>query len=267
MTQITEGNRTGTPGREVSGMQSLNRAFELLETLADAGRPLGVSALATVTGLPLPTIHRILRSLSVNGYVRQDLTRRYTLGAGLIPLGEAARHGLGVWSGPHLHGLVADTGETANLAVLDGDAAVYIAQAPSPHSMRMFTEVGHRVMLHCTGVGKVLLSQLDDQAALRIIERTGLPANTQHTLTTADSLLVELARIRERGYAVDDGEQEIGVRCVAVPVVDASGAVALSVSGPSARIGEDHIETVFVPALLRTAQSLSAEFRSNGDRA
>lgn len=116
-------------------------------------------------------------------------------------------------------------------------------------------------MLHCTGVGKVLLAQLDNQAVLRIVRRTGLPAQTAHTLTTENSLLADLERIRERGYAFDDGEQEIGVRCAAAPVTSAPGTVALSVSGPSARISDDHIKTALVPALVRTAQDLSAELR------
>jgi IclR family acetate operon transcriptional repressor len=240
------------------GVQSLNRAFELLERLADAEGTLGVSELAAATGLPLPTIHRLLRSLTAGGYVRQEPSRRYALGGRLIRLGDAASRSVGVWATPHLRRLVGEVGETANMAMLEGDAAVYVAQAPSPHSMRMFTEVGRRVMPHCTGVGKVLLSRLDDAAVLRMARRTGLPAMTEHTITRPELLLAELGRIRAQGYAVDDGEQEVGVRCLAVPVDGGPGHVAVSVSGPSGRLTRDRVPQI-VPVLRRVAAELGAE--------
>ncbi len=246
-----------------SGVQSLNRAFAVLERLADAEGTLGVSELAAATGLPLPTIHRLLRSLTAGGYVRQEPSRRYALGARLIRLGDAASRSVGAWAQPQLRRLVAEVGETTNMAMLEGDAAVYVAQAPSAHSMRMFTEVGRRVMAHCTGVGKVLLSRLDDAAVLRLVRRTGLPAMTDHTITTPERLLAELARVRAEGYAIDDGEQEVGVRCLAVPVEGGPGSIAVSVSGPSGRLTEDRIPQL-VPVLHRAAADLGAELRESG---
>jgi IclR family acetate operon transcriptional repressor len=242
------------------GVQSLNRAFELLERLADAEGTLGVSELAAATGLPLPTIHRLLRSLTAGGYVRQEPSRRYGLGGRLIRLGDAASRSLGVWAMPHLRRLVGEVAETANMAMLEGDAAVYVAQAPSPHSMRMFTEVGRRVMPHCTGVGKALLSRLEDGAVLRLLRRTGLPAMTDHTITSTDGLLAELDRIRREGYAVDDGEQEVGVRCLAVPVDGGPAHIAVSVSGPSGRLTTERIPQI-VPVLHRIAADLGSELR------
>ena len=244
------------------GVQSINRAFELLERLADAGGTLGVSELAAATCLPPPTIHRLLRSLAAGGYVRQDPSRRYALGGRLIRLGDAAGRSVGVWATPHLRRLVTEVGETANMAMLEGDAAVYVAQAPSPHSMRMFTEVGRRVMAHCTGVGKVLLSRLDDAAVRQLVRRTGLPAMTDHTITVPERLLAELARVRAQGYAVDDGEQEVGVRCVAVPVEGGPGTIAVSVSGPSGRLTEDRLPQI-VPVLHRVAADLGTELRES----
>ncbi|HEV7656212.1 MAG TPA: IclR family transcriptional regulator [Mycobacteriales bacterium] len=254
-------DRVGTPGPDGGGgVQSLNRAFDLLERLADAGGTLGVSELAAATGLPLPTIHRLLRSLTISGYVRQEQSRRYALGGRLIRLGDAASRALGVWAVPHLRRLVTEVAETANMAMLDGDAAVYVAQVPSPHSMRMFTEVGRRVLTHCTGVGKALLSQLEDAEVLELVRRAGLPARTEHTITTPDRLLGELARIRDQGYALDEGEQEIGVRCLAVPVDGGPGRIAVSVSGPSGRLTEERIPEI-VPVLHRVAKELGTELR------
>ena len=247
-------------GRDDGAVQSLSRAFELLECLADAGGSLALSQLAASTGLPLPTIHRLLRTLIADGYVRQEPSRRYALGARLIRLGDVAGRALGVWAVPHLTQLVAEIGETANMAMLEGDAAVYVAQAPSTHAMRMFTEVGRRVMLHSTGVGKVLLARLSDEDVHLILRRTGLPPQTEHTLTTANRLIHELHRIREQGYGIDEGEQEIGVRCVAVPVPDAPGNVAISVSGPSGRLTENRVREI-VPVLQRIAKELGNDLR------
>src|SRR5215468_2418410 len=147
-------------GAARGGVQSIERAFDLLEMLADAGGALGLSELATTSGLPLPTVHRLMRTLVNRGYVRQEASRRYTLGSRLIRLGETSSRMLGTWLRPYLAQLVRETGETANLAMLDGDEVVYIAQVPSPHSMRMFTEPGRRVRPHCTAVGKALLAEV-----------------------------------------------------------------------------------------------------------
>ena len=144
------------PTEKSGGVQSVDRVFDILEIMASAGGAIGLSELAEAAKLPLPTIHRLTRALVDRGYVRQLPSRKYALGPKLIRLGESATQLIGAWSRPHLTDLVRATGETANMAVLDGTMAVYVAQVPSEHSMRMFTEVGRRVFTHCTGVGKAL---------------------------------------------------------------------------------------------------------------
>lgn len=243
-----------------SGVQSLDRALLLLEKLADAGGSQRLAELEVATGLPLPTVHRLLQSLMHNGYVRQEASRRYTLGPRLIRLGESAGRALGAWARPHLAGLVAEIGETANMAVLEGDAVVYVAQVPSAHSMRMFTEVGRRVPAHCTGVGKALLSELSDAVVLELLRRTGMPANTPNTLTDPDAFLAELEKIRAQGWADDDAEQEVGVRCVAVPVKGAPARTAISVSGPSGRITAGRVGHI-APVLQQVAERLALDLR------
>lgn len=245
-------------GESSSGVQSIDRALQLLERLADAGGSMRLVELETATGLPLPTVHRLLRSLVHNGYVRQDPARRYTLGPRLIRLGETAGRQLSSWAKPRLAELVAEIGETANMALLEGDTVVYVAQVPSAHSMRMFTEVGRRVEAHCTGVGKALLSQLSDQQVLDLLRRTGMPAQTTRTLTDPAALLAEIGEVRDQGWAMDDAEQEVGVRCVAVPVVGAPTQAALSVSGPSGRITVGRIAQI-APILQRVAGGLAAD--------
>jgi IclR family transcriptional regulator, acetate operon repressor len=244
------------PKRTPNGVQSVERAIDVLELMADAGGQLGLSDLAEASGLPIATIHRLTRTLANRGYVRQLPSRRYALGPGLIKLGEVSGRMLGTWSLPQLRMLTEQTGETSNMAMLDGAMVIYIAQVPSRHSMRMFTEVGRRVYLHCTGVGKAILCQLPDSTVRNIVAQTGMPAQTPTTITDIDELMSELARIRERGYSVDEGEQEVGVRCYAVPVPDAPTPMAISVSGPDARVrveSRDHI----VPLLQNAAKELS----------
>ena len=255
----SDGTRAGAAG----GVQSIERAFDLLEMLADAGGALGLSELSTVSGLPLPTVHRLMRTLVKRGYVRQEASRRYTLGSRLIRLGEISSQTLGTWLRPFLAQLVRLTGETANLAMLDGDEVVYIAQVPSPHSMRMFTEPGRRVQPHCTAVGKALLAELPPGEARALLERDGMPAYTPATITDPDLLIAHLEVIRKQGYAVDEGEQEIGVRCFAVAVPDAPGSLAISTSGPQTRM-TDAAAARIVPALQRTAREISENIAAEG---
>ncbi|WP_171169479.1 IclR family transcriptional regulator [Streptomyces sp. I05A-00742] len=243
------------------GVQSLERAFDLLERMADAGGEVGLSELATSSGLPLPTIHRLMRTLVASGYVRQQPNRRYALGPRLIRLGESSARLLGTWARPYLTRLVDETGETANMALLDGDEVVYVAQVPSRHSVRMFTEVGRRVLPHTTGVGKALLAQAPDDEVRAILGRTGMPAATEKTITAPEVFVDALARVRETGYAVDDNEQEIGVRCLAVPVPGSPTAAAISISGPAGRVTEESTERI-VPLLKQIAAELSAALAS-----
>jgi IclR family transcriptional regulator, acetate operon repressor len=241
------------------GVQSVERAFGVLEILAAMGGTGALGELAVRAGLPVPTVHRLARTLLSMGYLRQLPNRHYSLGPKLIRLGESAGQLIGIWSRPHLGELVDRTGETANMAVMDNDMAVYVAQVPSPHSMRMFTEVGRRVYPHCTGVGKALLMQLSNEELRALVARTGMPAPTENSHTTAEGLLQDITLCRARGYAVDEGEQEIGVRCFAVPVPDAPSLTAISISGPAVRVTLKSAPTV-TPLLKRVARDIASEF-------
>jgi IclR family acetate operon transcriptional repressor len=250
-----------TPRSSGSGVQSVERVFELLELVTDAGGDVTLSELASSTDLPLPTIHRLLRTLVSLGYARQLPNRRYALGPRLIRIGEGASRQFGALARPQLKSLVDSLGESANMAVLDGNMIVYVAQVPSLHSMRMFTEVGRRAHTHDTGVGKAILAQLPDDTVRGIVTRAGMPTPTEHSIGDVDALLAELDRIRERGYAIDDQEQEIGVRCFSMAVPDAPTPTAVSVSGPISRVDEAFGERA-VPMLRKAAEAISAELAS-----
>jgi IclR family acetate operon transcriptional repressor len=239
--------------RAAGGVQSVERAFTLLEALARAGGRLALSELAERSSLSLGTVHRLLATLVLRGYVRQDADRRYALGTALLPLGDAATRLLGSWAQPYLAELVEASGETANLAVLEDDRIVYVAQAPGRHRMRMFTEVGRRVLPHSTAVGKVLLAWQAEENVRRVVRRFGLPAHTPHTVTTAEAFAAELRQVRRLGWAVDDEEEELGVRCLAVPVGPGAAAVAaVSISAPASRLSRDS------PELIATMQRIAA---------
>ncbi len=252
---------TETQMRTSGGVQSVDRAFELLELVADAGGEATLSQLAEVSGLPQPTIHRLLRTLISGGYIRQQPSRRYSLGPRLIRLGETASRVLGASARPHLTRLRDLTGETSNMAVLDGDQVVYVAQVPSPHAMRMFTEVGQRVDLHCTAVGKAVLATLPPAEVDRILSRITMSPRTTHTITDPAVIREEIDHIRELGYAQDDGEQEIGVRCFAVAIPDAPTRAALSISGPQARVSGLDVDAV-IPMLKDAAASLGRDLNA-----
>ncbi|MBG6084645.1 IclR family transcriptional regulator [Zhihengliuella flava] len=239
-----------------SGVQSVERAFDLLELIARAGGECTLSELAEQTPLPLPTIHRLLRTLVGIGHVRQLPNRRYALGPRLIRLGEVANRQLGALAAPVLRSLVDELGESANLAVLDGDMVTYTGQVPSPHSMRMNTEVGRRANLHSSGVGKAILAVLDDERITRLVLQAGMPAATQHSITTLPELMAEIERIRAQGHAVDEQEQELGVRCFAMAVPGAPTPMALSISGPVSRVDEA-FATQAVAALERATRTIS----------
>lgn len=241
---------TETRAVESSGVQSVHRALDVLEALAAAGGTASLTDLAAACGLPVPTLHRLASTLADRGYLRQALDRRYSLGSRLVPLGTDAHVLLGERALPVLRGLAELTGESANLAVLTQGRAEYVAQAPGRHTMRTFTEVGNRVALHCTGVGKALLAAIAPAHAARLLGTAPLEARTAATLTDPAAVRAELALIRERGYALDEGEMEVGVRCVAVGMPGAA-PMAVSVSGPAARMTDDRITPVV--AALREA--------------
>jgi len=246
------------PKPRTGGVQSIERAFGLLEMMADSGGMMGLSQLATASGLPLPTIHRLVRTLVDLGYLRQEPSRQYVLGPRLIRLGESSSQMLSTWARPHLAALVDELGESANLAMLDGDQIVYVAQVPSRHSMRMFTDVGRRVLPHCTAVGKTILADLPEGQVRDLLHRTGMPQHTEKTITDPDQFIEQLASAAQNGYATDEGEQEIGVRCVAVSVPDVPTRLALSVSGPAERMSQQLVDRA-VPLLVQAGRALSVD--------
>lgn len=259
MTAVGEDGLEDDPAsRSPAGIQSIERGMRTLETIAEHGGTLGVSEIAARSGIAVATTHRIVRTLVDLGYLRQEATRQYALGPRLLVLADRSSAILSAMARPHLARLVDELGETANLALLDDGHVTYVAQVPSRHAMRMFTEVGNRVLPHCTAVGKALLAGLGTDTVRALLLRGGMPRRTEHTITDADVFLEQLRVVARDGVAIDDGEQEIGVRCVAVPVPVAPVRLAISVSGPAPRMDAVLLERA-APVLKEVAAALAAD--------
>jgi len=228
-------------------MKSLNKALDVIEIVGELGS-VGVREISSLTGFPPATSHRILSTLASRGYLVQDeIAKRYSLALRFLELGSKAQQesDLHAIARPHLHQLMLKTGETANLVVRDGDSVVYLDQVQSDETMlKIFTKLGARAPLYSTGVGKMFLSRWSPSELDSYIKRTELIPHTQHTLTTQAELRVEMERISNQGYAVDNEETELGVRCVAALIVNHMQDVvaAVSISGVAMRITEDRIE-------------------------
>lgn len=254
-----DGLNSESDGR--SSVQSVDRALDLFEQIVASEGELGMRELSEASGLPVGTVHRLIGALAHRGYVRQNpATRRYTVGPTAFDLAQRIRalDDLPRHAEPFLRRLVQLTGESANLAGLDGTQAVYLAHLAPPRTVRMFTQVGNRAPLYATGTGKVLLAHLDSARRESLLSRLDLRAYTSTTITDRDRLRDELRAIKAQGFAHDDGELEDGVRCIAVPVRDGTQRViaALSISGPNGRLTRERADA-WLPQVQEVAQELS----------
>ncbi len=227
-------------------MKSLHKTLNILDELGARGS-CGIRELAARLEMPPATVHRIVATLTGRGYLKQDpVTKKVDLSERFLELGARVRERLDLPSvaRPHMDWLMRETRESVNLAVQDGDQAVYLEQAQATHGMlRLFTRPGARVPLYCTGVGKMFLSRCSSAELEAYLSRTELTSFTTRTIVGAGRLRREMERIHKQGFALDDEEMEEGVRCVAALVCDQSGrpAGAVSISGAAARIGAERI--------------------------
>lgn len=252
------------PGRtrsgETSSVRTLERGLQVLLALKELRRA-PLSQVARQVGLSVSTAYRLLETLRQQGFVEwEEGSGLYRVGLRAYQVGLAftERSNLIGSAQPEMEALVAELNETVNLAVLYGSEAVYVHQIEGRQLVRMFAHLGDSAPLHVSGVGKVLLAWRPEQDVRQKLGDGPFPAYTPHSVTTLQGLFGELARVRERGYSVDDEERELGVRCVAVPVRDHSGEVtaALSVSAPTSRFTGEQIGDV-AGRMTRAAEQVS----------
>lgn len=216
--------------RSVPGVE---RALTVLEVLARSKRGLALSDLARNLHLPKSSTHCLLLTLERCGYLRRhENTRRYLFDVKLFRLANMALSGIELreHSGPFLRLLMKGTGLPVHIAILERDEVVIVDKVEPPGAPKLATWVGKRMDPHCTGVGKALIAYLPEDDLCRLIKERRLPRHNENTIASTKKLREELARIRKLGYAVDNEEDEIGLRCIGSPVFDATGHVAASIS-------------------------------------
>jgi DNA-binding IclR family transcriptional regulator len=240
---------------------SIQRALDILNLFSSQSSELGTTEIARALGLHKSTTASLVYTLEANGFLSQNPdTRKYRLGLKLVERAFAMLDQVEVRqvAYPFLRELRDQWNETVNLAILDGPDIVYVERMLGTKALGMRSEVGRRAPAHSTALGKAILSCLPVATVQAFVCQYGLPAMTPRTITDPDKFLVELEKTREQGYAVDDEENEIGGRCVAVPVFDHTGqpVAAASVSAPTARLPVSEFQQA--GAMVReTAKSIS----------
>ena len=242
---------------------SVHRAFKLLEILSESLSSVGVSDLARKTGWPKSSIHNILATLASDGFVTQDPgSNRYRMTLKLFSVSGSVVEAIDIRAiaYPFLIELAQATGETVNLGIMDGAQAIYVDTIQGPSAIHVNTWPGKRLPIHCTALGKVLVAELSDSQLEAIVQETGLKRSTPNTHTKLTDLNQDLERVRKLGYAVDDEEDEIGMRCVGVAIRDyrALAAAAMSVTGLARRLPLEAIPGL-AKTMMVTAEKISEQ--------
>lgn len=245
---------------EKTGVQSVARIFSIVETLAAHPQGMNLQAVAEETKLAKSTVHRLLSSLIQLGYALQDgVTGQYRLTLRLFELSSAAVSEMNVLSTakPYLDRLAARTGEAIHLVIRDGTDVVYLYKAEAG-GMHMGSRIGLRSPMYCTGVGKAIMATLSAGEVEQIWKSSHHKACTPHTITRYADLLAQLEKIRARGWAVDDEENELGIRCVALALPGAGGRAdaAFSISSLAPNMSDERMEKLAATALLARAEIL-----------
>lgn len=243
---------------------SVLKALDTIEVLARAGRPLELSELARRLGRPMPSVHRLLRTLELREYV-ENVGGRYRLTLKLFEMGSAVVSSIDVVAvaRPICEALCDELQETINMSVRSGTSAVYVMKLDSPRSLRLVSHLGMHVPLYCTAMGKVLMAFERKAVQSALVAETTFEARTKNTLTSGEALDKELQRVTRRGYAIDNQEFEPGLTCIAAPVFDWSNhiAAAISATGPTSRLPRREWARVGA-TVQEAAQAISAKLGS-----
>lgn len=243
----------------VQTVQSVDRALKLLEVLSGYEDGLGLMEISQQASLTKSTAHRLLHTLIENNYVKQNgengpyqLTfKMFRLGANTVEKMDILK-----LSRPYLQDLKNQFGEVIHLVIRDDTEIVYIDKVETDHTIRMYSNIGKRGTLYSTSVGKAILSYESDEDLKDIWKTLPIEKKTEYTITTWEEFLKEIKTIRKEGYALDQEENELGVRCIGVALLDYTGTPvgAISVSGPSQRMTKEKVEEIMMEILKIKAE-------------
>jgi IclR family acetate operon transcriptional repressor len=234
--------RAFNPSPEQTTVQALDRALAILKVLADS-EGMSLTELSDAAGQAPATVYRVLSTFEAHGMVEvQPATQLWFIGQEAFRIGSAflGRTSLVEQARAVMRGLMAETGETANLAIADGGQVVFISQVETHEPIRAFFRPGTRGPIHASGIGKALLAYYPEEALERIVRGQGLEAFTARTITDRERLIAELAATRARGWAMDDEERTVGMRCIAAPIFNEfrEAVAGVSISGPTDRMAQ-----------------------------
>jgi len=249
-------------------LQSLAKGLTVLQALAEAKQTLSLSDVARAAATSNATATRICYTLRRLGFIGRDRQRRFFLTPKVLSLGHAAVSSLG-WRNVaqhYLERLSADIGETVNLSVLDGAELVYIARVNTDRILPFDLQLGSRLPVYCTAMGKVLMAFSPPETVSAVLEQVSFAPLTHRTITNREDYLHELEKVRAKGYAVNDEELSVGLRSVAAPIMDGQGRsrAAINIAVPTTRYTLTRLEEELAPAALRTAREIMRALGGSG---
>lgn len=228
---------------------AVEKALTILEVLAESRAGMSLPDLVQQTGIPKSSVHCLLVTLERRGYIhRNRTTGRYMFSTRLFSLANMSLIGLNLreQATPHLRSLATQTGLTVHMAILERGEAVVVSKFEPLGIFRLATWIGKRMDVHCTSLGKALIAHLPKAEVAALLKAHGMPRHNENTIASADKLLRDLTLTAERGYALDDEEDEIGLRCIGVPILDHEDAViaAISVAGTTQQVTRDNLSSL-----------------------
>ncbi|WP_080848344.1 IclR family transcriptional regulator [Cytobacillus gottheilii] len=248
----------------MANVQSLERALTLLNVLSEYPNGIQITRLSEQVGLSKSTVHRLLSTLIDMNYVIKDVeTDKYKIGYQVIYISRNVLNNIDLIpiSKPFLKKLSSDVNETIHLCMEDKGEVVYIDKIESNQTIRMYSRIGSRAPMYCTGVGKVLLSGKNELQFEEVAAKTDFITRTENTIRSREELKREVETIRGQGYALDNIENEEGIRCIAAPIYDYTGKIiaSFSISGPSSRITMERINEELKHKIQETSMNISKQ--------
>lgn len=230
-------------------VNSVDRALSIVELISNHRDGLGITEIGEKLDLHKSTVHRLLQTLIYKGFVVQDNnSRNYMISFKLFEIGQRKVEGLDILeiSKKHIKRLVKQVNETVHLVVRDENEVAYIDKMEADNTISMSSKIGRRSPMYSTSVGKAILAYSEKSDIERIWKSSEIIKFTKNTITEYEKFIKELDKIKQQGYAIDNEEHELGVRCIGVPVFNRFGEVeaAISVSGPAMRMDRDKIEKI-----------------------